>query len=72
MFGRIRDNNPIYGKYLLAEIKAKMRAAKGPVIFVYDLEGSLVNKYSSAREASKIFNSSASIILKYASSGEVF
>jgi hypothetical protein len=60
------------GKSHSADTKAKMSAAQGTVIFVYDLEGTLVNKYSSARKAAINFDSSGSTILKYASSGKVF
>jgi group I intron endonuclease len=60
------------GKTYSADTKAKMSAAQGTVIFVYDLEGTLVNKYSSARKAAINFDSTGTTILKYASSGKVF
>lgn len=54
------------------EHKAKIRAAKGTAIFVYDTNGTLINTFSSFREAAKFFKSNHHTINKYAINGELF
>jgi hypothetical protein len=59
-------------KALSAETRTKINATKGTAIFVYDLNGLLLNSFSSTREAAKHFGSNHSTILKYASSKKTF
>lgn len=55
------------------ETKALMSIAKGVgTIYVYDTQGSLVNTFTSAREAGKELNTSHQTILKYVRNGKLF
>lgn len=54
------------------EHKAKLSAVKGTAIFVYDINGTLINTFSSFREAAIFFNSSHPTISKYSINGELF
>jgi hypothetical protein len=45
------ENNPNFGKFLSAETKALMSAARGTAIFVYSEDRLLVNNFSSIRQA---------------------
>jgi group I intron endonuclease len=59
------ENHPMYGKTHTTEVKAKMSATLGTAIYVYDLDGTLVNSFSSARKAAEYFNSTHVTIMKY-------
>jgi group I intron endonuclease len=61
-----------YGKTLSDETKAKMATAKGIPIFVYDSNGSLINNFSSAKEAGKYFNVDSKTIFNYCSNDKLF
>jgi group I intron endonuclease len=55
------------------EHRTSISAAKGlGTIFVYDLQGSLENTFSSARNAAEFFNCSHPTITKYTISGKLF
>jgi glutamate synthase domain-containing protein 3 len=47
-------------------------AKGGGTIYVYDTQGSLVNTFSSAREAGKEFDTSHQTIMKYVRNGKKF
>lgn len=64
--------NPNFGKVPTAETIAKMSAAQGTTIFVYDSDGSLVNTFSSIRKAGKFFNCSPTTIKKYITTHQIF
>jgi group I intron endonuclease len=66
------DNHPMFGKAHSAEAKARMSSTKGTAINVYDVNGTLINTFSSAREAAKVLNCSKDTILKYAINGNIF
>lgn len=69
------DNHPrgFLGKSHSAETLTRMSIAKGAgTIYVYDSQGSLVNTFSSAREAGKEFDTHHQTILKYARNGNIF
>lgn len=67
-------NNPrgMLGKCHSAEAIDKIRASQGTAIFVYDSQGSLVNTFSSAREAGKEFDAHHQTIMKYVRNGNIF
>jgi group I intron endonuclease len=66
------QNNPNFGKARSIETKAKMSATRGISIFAYSENGLLINKFPSAREAGKYFNTHSKTILKYCSNGKLF
>jgi group I intron endonuclease len=66
------ENNPNFGKSLSAKTKAKMSTTRGTTIFIYLEDGSLVNNFSSARQAGKYFNTDSKTILRYCSNGKLF
>ena len=49
-----------------------MSTAQGTPVFVYDIEGLLVNSFNSARDAEKNFNVSRKTIKKYIANGKLF
>lgn len=49
-----------------------MSATRGIAIFVYSIEGSLVNNFSSATQAGKFFNSDNKTILRYSSNNKLY
>jgi len=69
---KLGEKNPNFGKSRSVETKAKMSATRGTAIFVYLEDGSLVNNFSSARQAGKYFNTDNKTILKYCSNGKLF
>jgi group I intron endonuclease len=68
----VGENHPMFGKIHSKETKALMSVAKGTAIFVYDSNGLLVNKFSSANAAAKEYNCHHYTILSYAKSGKLF
>jgi len=54
------------------EQKAKFSATRGTSIFVYDIQGTLLNSFSSGRKAAEHFECSESTIMKYSRNGLVF
>ena len=61
------------GKTFSAETLAKLSIAKGGgIIYAYDLNGTLVNTFPSARKAAIFFESNFNTILKYARNGNIF
>lgn len=60
------------GKTYSTKTKAKISATLGSAIFVYDLEGSLVNTFPSARKAAEYFNSNHPIIMRYLKNNKLF
>lgn len=70
---KLSENNPMYGKCHSADTKLLMSIAKGGgTIYVYDTQGSLVNTFTSAREAAKEFGTQHQTILRYARNGNIF
>jgi group I intron endonuclease len=70
---RTGGNNPMYGKQHCSETIAKMSIVKGGgIIYVYDLQGSLINSFSSARKAAKFFSTNHQAIMRYVRNGEIF
>lgn len=70
---RTGGNNPMYGKQHCSETIAKMSIVKGGgIIYVYDLQGSLINSFSSARKAAKFFSTNYQAIMRYVRNGEIF
>jgi group I intron endonuclease len=59
------------GKSLSIETKAKIATAKGIPIFVYNLDGSLINEFFSAKEAGKYFKVDSKTILNYCLNGKL-
>jgi len=45
--------HPLFGKTRSAETRAKISAAQGTAIFMYDLKGLLIKSFFSANEAGK-------------------
>lgn len=69
---RVKMSQANKGKSLSAETRAKIRATQGTAIFVYSEDHTLVNNFSSAREAAIHFNCSHPTITKYVVTGELF
>jgi hypothetical protein len=64
------SNNHFFGK---AHTLEKMSIAKGTTIYVYSSDGiTLMNTFTSAREAAKFFNVEHGSILRNAKSGKLF
>jgi len=59
------------GKQQSPEHRAKLSAAQGTTIFVYDTNGTLVNTFSSAREAAKHLETFHSTITRYTKNGKI-
>lgn len=72
MFGIKGEDHPLFGKTHSALSKAKMSTSKGTAIYVYNINGTLVNSFSSARKAAEHFNCNHKIILKHAKKGLLF
>jgi group I intron endonuclease len=73
MFGILGENHHFYGKNHTPETLTKLSLAKGGgIIFVYDIQDTLVNTFSSARKAAEHFNSNHSTILKYVKNENLF
>ncbi|BDC33840.1 hypothetical protein EMPS_mp27 (mitochondrion) [Entomortierella parvispora] len=68
---KIGNKNPNFGKVHTAESRAKMGVREIP-IFVYLLDGTLENNFTSVTEAGKFFKAQNKTILKYVKSGEIF
>jgi len=67
------SNNHFFGKAHTLETKIKMSIAKGTTIYVYSNDGiTLMNTFTSAREAAKFFNVEHGSILRNAKSGKLF
>jgi group I intron endonuclease len=68
------ENNPrgMLGKNHSPETLAKISAAKGTMIYVYDSQGTLVNTFSSANKAAENFDCSHPTIVKYAKNNKLF
>jgi len=67
------ENHPLYGKTHSAETKAKISAANGITIYVYDADKTtLVNSFASARKAGEYFNCCHKTIKRYALNGSIF
>lgn len=62
------------GKTVSEETKTKMSIAqvKSTAIYVYDLEGTLLHDFTSARKAAEFFSCNHHTIKRYALNGEVF
>lgn len=60
------------GKYHSAESRAKISATQGTTILVYSKDHTLVNNFSSAREAARYFICSHPTITNYAVTGKLF
>lgn len=65
-------NNPNFGKPVSTETKVKISATLGCAIYVYNLEGSLVNTFTSGRKAAEFFNSHHQTIMKYLRNNKLF
>jgi group I intron endonuclease len=73
MYGITGENNPMFGISLSNETITKMSIARGGgTIYVYDLQGTLVNSFSSARKAAEFFNCHHPAIVKHMKSGKLF
>lgn len=59
------EKNSMFGKTHSAETKTKISATQGTAIYIYDLDGSLVNSFTSVRKAALHFDVSNTTILKY-------
>jgi hypothetical protein len=64
------SNNPNFGRTLSDDTKLKMSLSRGFTIFVYSLEGQLLNTFVSSRIAAKHFNCGNATIMNYARSGK--
>jgi len=73
-FSEIRkgESHQMYGKTHSIETIKKMSEAQGTCVFLYDTNGSLVNTFSSIREAGKYLNCSPSTIQRYAFTNQLF
>lgn len=60
------------GKFHSAETKAKMSITKGTTIFVYDIQGLLVNTFSSAKKAAIFLDCSPNTIFSYIKNEKLF
>jgi len=71
---RTGENNPrgMLGKIHSVETLVKISEAKGTTIFVYDINGTLVNTFSSVNLAVKYFDSSYPTIIKYVQNNKLF
>lgn len=73
MFGKNKGENPFFRRTHSEETLAKMRVARGTTIYVYSTDKStLVNTFSSAREAAEYFNCRHKIIMKYVKNKKLF
>jgi group I intron endonuclease len=72
MFGRKGNLHPMYGKSPSIKTRILSRIVQGTTIFVYDTQGSLVNKFNSAREAGLFFNCSHTTITRYVKNSKLF
>lgn len=59
----------MFGKTHTTEAKERISATQGTAIYVYDLQGSLVNTFSSARKAAEEYDISHVTIMRYAKNG---
>jgi group I intron endonuclease len=67
------ENNPMFGKCHSTDTKALMSIAKGgSTIYVYDSQGSLVNTFSSARNAAVEYDTTRSTATGYVKNGKLF
>lgn len=70
---RTGGNNPMYGKHHCSGTIAKMSIVKGRgTIYIYDIHGSLIDSFSSARKAAEFFNTNHQAIMRYIRNGEIF
>jgi len=70
---KIGEKNPMFGKTPATETIIKISYAKGGgTVFVYDLEGTLVNTFSSARKAAEYFHCTHVTILRYIRNNKLF
>ena len=61
------------GRLIAEETKAKISAANGTTVYVYSSDGStLINTFSSARNAAQHFNCGKNTILRYIKSAKLF
>lgn len=67
-----KNNHFFFGKTHTPETIAKISVAQGTAIYVYGSDGSLVNTFSSARNAALHFKCSINTILKYARNSKIF
>ena len=73
MFEKNKGENPFFGRTHSEETLAKMRVARGTTIYVYSIDKStLVNTFSSAREAAEYFNCRHKTIMKYVKNELIF
>jgi hypothetical protein len=67
------ENNRMFGKFHPPESVSKISIARGGgTIYVYDSQGSLVNTFSSTREAGKEFDVHHKTIMRYEINGKLF
>lgn len=66
------NNHPMFGKTHTIEAKEKISATQGTAIYVYDLQGSLVNTFISARKAAEYFDTSHITIMRYTKNDRQF
>lgn len=73
MFGKTGELHPMFGISPSAETLTKMSIAKGGgTIYAYDLQGKLLNSFSSARKAAEYFNCHHPVIMRYVKNGKLF
>lgn len=66
MFGKTGENHPRFGKNFSTDTLTKMSVTKGGgTIYVYNIQGTLYNSFSSARKAAIFFDSNHITIMKY-------
>jgi len=72
MFGRKGELHPMYGKSPSIETRTKSRITQGTAIFVFTLDGTLINTFSSAREAGEFLNCSHTTVVRYVRNKNLF
>ena len=73
LFGKIGKNSSRFSISLSNNIITKISIAKeGDIIYVYDIQSSLINTFSSARKAAAYFNTNHQIIMRYVKNGKIF
>jgi group I intron endonuclease len=72
MFGKRGELHPMYGKSPTIETRTLSRVAQGTAIYVFSLDGTLINSFSSAREAGLFYNCSHTTIVRYLKNNKLF
>lgn len=62
---KVGESHHMFGKLLPAETKTKISITKGTAIYVYDIDGLLVDSFSSVRNTAEFFDCHHQTIMRY-------